>query len=52
MSEIEELVTVREVEKPGSDSIQTDLRTSRQEVVADARGWLFGSFAFGSFWHT
>src|SRR5215813_9862537 len=51
MSEIEELVTLREIKKPGSDSFQTDQRASRQEVGADAGGWLFGWLPAGTVLH-
>ena len=51
MSEIEEFVTVGEVEQPGADSVKADLGTARQEIRTDVRGWLFDCFSARTVWH-
>jgi hypothetical protein len=42
MPEIEKLVAVCEIKKPGSDAVKTNFRAAGQEIRADAGGWLVG----------
>jgi hypothetical protein len=51
MSEIEEFVTVGEVEQPRADSVKADLGAARQEIRTDVRGWLFDCFSARTVWH-
>ena len=51
MPEIEELVSVGEVQEPGANAIKADLRAARQEICADAGSGLFRCFSASSVLH-
>ena len=51
MPEIQKFVAIGEVKKPRADSVEADLRASRQKVRADARCSLIGGFVARSNLH-